>query len=142
MLASLFPRAHARYTSLPVLGGSLEGLCVWLHARGYPRDAIGRRMAVEEGLYIDDDLLQGIRDKNISISMGVRDALNEWFKRETRDEDYDSLEHFLYNTISIKGKKAWKELREERDRKRRVSWSISSYCAKSTSELTNTVTAC
>ena len=93
-------------------------------------------------IYIDDDLLQGIRDKNISISMGVRDALNEWFKRETRDEDYDSLEHFLYNTISIKGKKAWKELREERDRKRMVSWSISSYCAKSTSEFTNTVTAC
>src|SRR5260370_16374671 len=44
MLASLFRRTHARYTSLPVLGGSLEGLCVWLHARGYPRDAIQRRM--------------------------------------------------------------------------------------------------
>ncbi len=44
MLASLFPRAHARYTSLAVLGRFLEGLCVWLHARGYPRDAIQRRM--------------------------------------------------------------------------------------------------
>jgi len=44
MIESLFPLAHARYTALPVLGGSLEGLCVWLHARGYPRDAIGRRM--------------------------------------------------------------------------------------------------
>ena len=37
-------------------------------------------------------------------------------KRETKDEDYDSLEHFLYNTISIKEKKAWKELWKERDR--------------------------
>ena len=50
MIESLFPRAHARYTSLPVLGGSLEGLCVWLHARGYPRDAIGRRMSAAKSL--------------------------------------------------------------------------------------------
>ncbi len=50
MLASLFPRAHARYTSLPVLGGSLEGLCVWLDARGYPRDAIQRRMGAAASL--------------------------------------------------------------------------------------------
>lgn len=44
MLTSLFPRTHVRYTSLPILGGSLDGLCRWLHARGYPRDAIQRRM--------------------------------------------------------------------------------------------------
>ena len=50
MLASLFPRAHARYTSLPVVGGCLEGLCVWLHARGYPRDAIQRRMQAAASL--------------------------------------------------------------------------------------------
>lgn len=50
MLASLFPRAHARYTSLPILGGALEGLGVWLHARGYPRDAIQRRMGAAASL--------------------------------------------------------------------------------------------
>ena len=50
MLEILFPRAHARYTSLPVLGGALEGLCVWLHARGYPRDAIQRRMGAAAAL--------------------------------------------------------------------------------------------
>ncbi len=50
MLAKLFPRAHARYTSLPILGGSLEGLCVWLQARGYPRDAIQRRMGAAGAL--------------------------------------------------------------------------------------------
>lgn len=50
MLATLFPRAHARYSSLPVLGGTLEGLCVWLEARGYPRDAIQRRMQAAASL--------------------------------------------------------------------------------------------
>lgn len=44
MLTTLFPRAHARYSTLRVLGGSLDGLCVWLLARGYPHDALRRRM--------------------------------------------------------------------------------------------------
>lgn len=44
MLELLFPRAHVRYTSLPILGGTLDGLCVWLDARGYPPDAIKRRI--------------------------------------------------------------------------------------------------
>lgn len=44
MLSSLFPRAYARYVSLPVLGRLLEGFCVWLHSLGYPTDAIRRRM--------------------------------------------------------------------------------------------------
>ncbi len=44
MLEALFPLAHARYTSLPILGGLLEDFCLWLDARGYPRGAIGRRM--------------------------------------------------------------------------------------------------
>ncbi len=50
MLMSMLPRTHARYTSLPVLGACLEGLCVWLHARGYPRDAIQRRMGAAASL--------------------------------------------------------------------------------------------
>jgi integrase/recombinase XerD len=50
MLTALFPRAHVRYMSLPILGGSLDGLCVWLHARGYPRDAIQRRMRAAASL--------------------------------------------------------------------------------------------
>lgn len=50
MLASLFPRAHARYTALPIMGSTLEGLCVWLHARGYPLGAIQRRMGAAASL--------------------------------------------------------------------------------------------
>jgi len=46
MLSSLFPRAHARYTALRLLGEFLEGLCVWLHSKGYPEDGIRRRMEV------------------------------------------------------------------------------------------------
>ena len=44
MLELLFPRVHVRYTSLRVLGGILEGLCVWLDARGFPPGAIKRRI--------------------------------------------------------------------------------------------------
>ncbi len=67
-------------------------------------------------IYIDDALLHEIRDKDIPVSQGIRDALQWWLKREPKDEDYDFLEHSLYNTISVKGRKAWQKLREERDR--------------------------
>jgi integrase len=45
MLTTLFPIAHSRYASLPVLGGILEDLCSWLEVRGYPPSAIRRRVA-------------------------------------------------------------------------------------------------
>jgi integrase/recombinase XerD len=51
MLTSLFPRAHARYVSLPVLGDVLEELCVWLHARGFPPSAVRRHL--EAAPYLD-----------------------------------------------------------------------------------------
>ncbi len=44
MLTSLFPRAHARYASLTLLGPVLEALCQWLHSKGYPQNAIRRRL--------------------------------------------------------------------------------------------------
>ena len=50
MLTSLFPRAHARYTSLPLLGGFLKGLCVWLQAEGYPDSALRRRLQAAPSL--------------------------------------------------------------------------------------------
>jgi hypothetical protein len=36
MLAEIFPRAHARFTSLPLLGPHVEEFAVWLRAQGYP----------------------------------------------------------------------------------------------------------
>ena len=44
MLTSLFPRAHARYSSLPLLGPVLEALCQWLYSNDYPGNAIRRRI--------------------------------------------------------------------------------------------------
>lgn len=44
MLTSLFPRAHARYSSLAILGPVLEALCQWLYSRSYPHNAIRRRI--------------------------------------------------------------------------------------------------
>lgn len=44
MLGSLFPRGHARYSTLPIVGRHLEGLCEWLSAQGFPPDALRRRV--------------------------------------------------------------------------------------------------
>jgi integrase/recombinase XerD len=35
MLADMFPRAHARFASLPLLGPHLDGFVVWLCSQGY-----------------------------------------------------------------------------------------------------------
>jgi len=45
MLVELCPRAHARYTSLPLLGPHVEAFVAWLVARGYPRLYIRRRLS-------------------------------------------------------------------------------------------------
>src|SRR3972149_6191924 len=44
MLSSLFPRDHARFHALPLLGGVLDGLCEWLGSNGYPRSGLRRRV--------------------------------------------------------------------------------------------------
>lgn len=44
MLIDLYPRAHARFTSLPLLGPHLEGFVSWLAGRDYPRTLIRVRM--------------------------------------------------------------------------------------------------
>lgn len=54
MLASRFPRAHVRYTALPILGGVWDGFCDWLEAQGYPDLAIRRRLVV--GRHLEDAL--------------------------------------------------------------------------------------
>lgn len=44
MLTELFPRAHARYAALPVLGPHLDGLVRWLWRVGYPAPRIRERV--------------------------------------------------------------------------------------------------
>ncbi len=44
MLVELYPRFHARFSSLPLLGPHLDGLVVWLRAQGYPRLPIRLRV--------------------------------------------------------------------------------------------------
>ncbi len=44
LLSSLFPLAHARYSSLPLLGDVWEQFCEWLERQGYPSEAIRRRV--------------------------------------------------------------------------------------------------
>ena len=40
MLLELFPKAHGRYTSLPIIGPTLEGYGTWLMKQGYSTDRL------------------------------------------------------------------------------------------------------
>ena len=44
MLIDLFPRDHARFLKLPLLGDYLDGLAQWLATQGFPRSQIRRRV--------------------------------------------------------------------------------------------------
>ncbi len=44
MLTEIYPRVHARYSSLPVLGPHLDGFVQWLRAQGYPLHPIHLRV--------------------------------------------------------------------------------------------------
>src|SRR5260370_20330987 len=46
MLVDLLPRAHSRFTSLPVLGPHAEGFAVWMREQGYPDNPIAQRVRV------------------------------------------------------------------------------------------------
>lgn len=60
MLVDLFPRRHARFSSLPLLGPHLDDFVVWLSAQGYPRLPI--RLRVRETPRVDTRLRRrGIR---------------------------------------------------------------------------------
>lgn len=44
MLVELYPRLHARFSSLPLLGPHVDDFVVWMHAQGYPRLPIRLRV--------------------------------------------------------------------------------------------------
>ncbi len=54
MLEDLFPRAHQRYRSLPILGPTLEAFAEFLVARGYPRLPICRH--IRTAVLVDEEL--------------------------------------------------------------------------------------
>jgi len=56
MLAEIFPRLHARYSALPLLGPHLDGFVDWLVLQGYPRLPI--RLRVRAAKALDASLLR------------------------------------------------------------------------------------
>jgi integrase/recombinase XerD len=79
MLTSLFPNTYTRYTILPVIGSVLEELCFWLKARGYPPNAIARR--VEAAPFLDHCFRQQQID---SLSGCTADRLRACLPRQKR----------------------------------------------------------
>lgn len=67
-------------------------------------------------IYIDDELLEKLKEKKPPLSGVIRDALKEYLEKEVKEEDYDFIEKSLVKTLTAKGEKAWKEVQKERDR--------------------------
>lgn len=78
MLTELFPRDHGRFSSLPVLGPTMDGFAQWLCERGYPRASARRHIRASRG--IDPVLrqrgirqLSGIAASDLSACSGAKE---------------------------------------------------------------------
>jgi len=81
MLAELFPRAHVRFASQPLLGPHLDDFVDWLYSRGYPDLPIRRR--IRKTPHVDAALhRRGVRDL-CAIS---RAQLLELAPRDSQDD--------------------------------------------------------
>jgi integrase/recombinase XerD len=85
MLAEIYPRYHARYRSLPVLGPYLDGFVEWLRSEGYPSLPI--RLRVRAAGVLDAEL----RARSVSeIGQLTGAELIEYGPKDSRDDVYRS----------------------------------------------------
>ena len=99
MLIDLFPRDHARFTQLTLLGAHLDGLARWLADRGFPTKTIRKRILKAPALEL---LLPscGIRDlRELS-----QDQLLALAPRPARSQPYlSALVHSLSACLDERG---------------------------------------
>lgn len=99
MLADVYPRYHARFASLPLLGPYIEGFLAWLLSHGYPRGQIRRRIHETTRL---DALLhrRGVRRlEDLSAAELLRFA-----PRDSQDDVYmAALVHSLARHLDAEG---------------------------------------
>jgi integrase/recombinase XerD len=95
MLNSLYPRAHRRYLSLPLLGSIADGLDDWLASNGYTQRS--RKGVITELPHVDAELgrrrIKGIPDLTRAVLHDCWCSLLE--KHPTRAAAVRALEHFL-----------------------------------------------
>ncbi len=83
MLVELFPRIHARFSSLPLLGPHVDDFVIWLHARGHARLPIYRR--IREAPRVD----KGLRRRGVrSLSRVSRLQLLRLAPQDSQDDIY------------------------------------------------------
>lgn len=85
MLADVYPRYHARFASLPLLGAHVEGFLEWLQSHGCPLGQIRRR--IHETTRLDSQLRRrGVRQlQDLSAAAFLRFA-----PRDSQDDMYMS----------------------------------------------------
>ena len=81
MLAEIFPRAHARFAALPLLGPHVDGFVVWLCSQGYPLHPVRLRIREMPRL---DALLRGRRVRRLGILS--RAQLLEFAPRDSQED--------------------------------------------------------
>lgn len=141
MLVELYPRIHAQFSSLPLLGPYVDGFVVWLDAQGYPRLPIRRR--VHEMPRVDKQLKRRGFRRLEDLS---QEELLKLAPRDSQDDIYlaalvRSLAHFLdekgvlAHQVATPAEELVKAYREHLDHVRGLADSTLTHHASTVSEL-------
>ena len=87
MLLELYPRVHRRYTSVPVLGSTLDGYGTWLLKQGYSADRVREHLRTARRLarVLQRHGVRRLTDLTDAQFCVFRTILNtDWTKRATR----------------------------------------------------------
>jgi integrase/recombinase XerD len=107
MLRSLFPRAHRKYLSLPLLGSIADGFDDWLSASGFARGS--RVLSIHLLPLVDKDLRRRGVDEVVKLNHAVLEDCWKALKRRysCRAGTIHTLERYLVaNGLIVDGRQA------------------------------------
>ena len=69
-------------------------------------------------VYLDDEILEAVKDTKLSLSSIVREALKMWLREKQRKAAFSEVKDILTKTPWEKAEKAWKEILVDREAER------------------------
>ena len=75
-------------------------------------------MGKSVSVYLDDEILEAVKNNKLSLSSIVREALKMWLREKQRKAAFSEVKDILTKTSWEEVEKAWKEVLADRETER------------------------
>ena len=75
-------------------------------------------MGKSVSVYLDDEILEAVKNNKLSFSSIVREALKMWLREKQRKAAFSEIKDILTKTSWEEAEKAWKEILADRKAER------------------------